>query len=184
MRDAAIVEIGIRETATYCAFAEFACANLDAADTSDAARTFFFIQAFLAHCATVARLVWSAEIALHTGGQSIAELLDVPHAYHAHQDKVRTMIENYDLRLVRGLTARGEVDKLLDGNIGDRDAFEEERSVFLRHYDPSVETLTLLEEEIDLRRLRNEIADIGARAAAWLAANATLEERPAAVRFP
>ena len=41
-----------------------------------------------------------------------------------------------------------------------------------------------MEEEIDLQRLQVEIADIRARAAAWLASNAVLEEHPAEVAVP
>ncbi len=184
MRDAAIVEIGIREIATYCEFADFAYSNIDRSGEQDTPQTFFHIHAFLGHCAAVARLVWSEEFAAHADGRSLAQLLDVPRDYRSHQDSVREMIESYDRRLAQGLALRGEVGKILDRNIGDRDAFEEEFSIFLRHYDPTVHVLTEMEEEIDLQRLHNEIADIQARATAWLAANAVLEDRPAEVVVP
>lgn len=184
MRDAAIVEIGIREIATYCEFANFAYANIDGSGAQDTAQTFFHIQALLGHGAAVARLVWSEEFAAHADGRSLAQVLDVPRDYRNHQESVREMVERYDRRLAQGLALRGEVGKVLDRNIGDRDAFEEEFSIFLRHYDPTVHVLTEMEEEMDLQRLHNEITDIQARATAWLAANAVLEERPAEVVLP
>jgi len=181
MRDAAIVEIGVREAAAYCEFAEFAYSNIDGSGVQDAAQTFFFIHSFLGHCGTVARLVWSEEFAPHADGRSIAQVLDVPRQYHNDQDNVREIMENYDRRLARGLAMRGEVGQILDGNVGDRDAFEQEFSIFLRHYDPSVDVLTLMEEEVDLRHLRAEIIDIRTRASAWLASNAVLVDRSAEV---
>jgi hypothetical protein len=184
MRDAAIVEIGIRETAAHCEFAEFAYSNIDGSSAQDAAQTFFFIHSFLGHCGTIARLVWSEEFASHAGGRSIAQVLDVPRQYRSGQDNVRELTENYDRRLARGLAMRGEVEKIFDRNVGDRDAFEEEFSVFLRHYDPSVDVLTVMEEEVDLRHLRAEMIDIRSRATAWLASNATLTDRPAEVTIP
>jgi hypothetical protein len=184
MRDAAIVEIGIREIATYCEFADFAYSKFDGSETQETALTFFHIHAFLGLCGTVARLVWSEEFAPHASGRSIAQVLDVPADYRSHQDGVRELIDHYDRRLAQGLALRGEVGKILDRNVGDRDAFEEEFSIFLHHYDPTVHVLTELEEEIDLQRLHNEIADTRARATAWLAANAVLEDRPAEVVLP
>lgn len=184
MRDAAIVEIGIREAATHCEFAEFAYSKIDGSGAQDTTQTFFFIHSFLGHCGTVARLVWSEEFAPHADGQSIAQVLDVPRQYRSDQDNVREMTENYDRRLARGLAMRGEVGKILDRNVGDRDAFEQEFGIFLHHYDPSVHVLTEMEEEIDLQRLRTEIADIRERATRWLASNATLMDRPAEVIIP
>lgn len=184
MRDAAIVEIGIRETATYCEFAEFASSNIDESGAQDSVQTFFFIHSFLGHCGTMARLTWSDEFEPHTDGRSIAQMLDVPHQYRSDLDSVRAVMENYDRRLAKGLAMRGEVGKILDRNVGDRDAFEQEFGIFLRHYDPSVGVLTLMEEEIDLRRLHAEIIDIRARATAWLAGNAVLVDHPAEVIFP
>ncbi len=184
MRDAAIVEIGIRETATFCEFADFAYSNINASGEQDTAQTFFHIHAFLGHCAVVARLVWSEAFAQHANGQSLAQVLDVPADYRSHQDGIRELVDAYDRRLAQGLALRGEVGKILDRNVGDRDAFEEEFSIFLHHYDPTVHVLTELEEEIDLQRLHNEIADIRTCAAAWLAVNAVLEDRPAEVVLP
>lgn len=184
MRDAAIVEIGLRETATYCEFAEFAYSNINESGGQDILQTFFFIHSFLGHCGTVARLLWSEEFAQHSNGRSIAQVLDVPHHYRRDQDNVRELMENYDRRLAQGLAMRGEVGKIFDRNIGDRDAFEQEFSIFLRHYDPSVDVLTVMEEEIDLQRLQTEIVDIRARATARLASNAVLVERSAEVIIP
>jgi hypothetical protein len=181
MRGAAIVEIGVRETATYCEFAEFAYSNIDGSSAQDAAQTFFFIHSFLGHCSTLARLVWSEEFAPHADGRSMTHVRDVPQQYRIDQDNVREITENYDRRLARGLAMRGEVGKILDRNVGDRDAFEQEFSIFLRHYDPSVHVLTEMEEEIDLQRLRTEVADIRARATTWLANNAVMVDRPAEV---
>jgi hypothetical protein len=184
MRDLPIVEIGIREVSVYCELADFAYRHIDRQGGQSAEQTFFFVHSFLAHCSTVARLLWSAEIAGHARGRTIAQMLDLPGGYHIDDDSVREMLEHYDRRLARGLAARGEVGKLLDGTLGDRDAFEEEFSVFLRHYDPSVDTLTLMEEELNLQRLASEIADIAARANAWLGENAVLAERPATPSIP
>lgn len=181
MRDAAIVEIGIRETMTRCEQAEIAYSGFAGNGAQDTTQTFFLIDAFLTNCAAVARLAWSQEFAPHTGGKTLAQYLDLPSAYHLYQDTVREIVDHYDRRLVRGLAARGEVEKILDRNIGDRDAFEQEFGVFLRHYDASVKVLTLMEEEIDLQRLSTEIADIRARAGAWLVDNAVFEDRPAEV---
>jgi hypothetical protein len=111
-------------------------------------------------------------------------VLDVPRHYRSGQDNVRAVLENYDHRLVLGLALRGEVGKILDRNVGDRDAFEQEFSIFLRHYDPSVVVLTIMEEEIDLQRLYTEIVDMRTRATAWLASNAVLVDRPAEVTVP
>jgi len=184
MRDFPIVELGIREVATYSGFADFAYRHIDHRGGQAAQQTFFFIHSFLAHCGTVARLLWSPELAAHAHGRTIAQILNLPGGYHIDDDSVREMLEHYDRRLARGLAARGEVGKVLDFTVGDRDAFEEELSVFLRHYDPSVDTLTLMEEELNLQRLWTEVADINARAKHWLGDNAVLAERPAVASIP
>lgn len=184
MRDLPIVEIATREVVAFCEFADFAYRHIDRRGGQDAGQTHFFAHSFLAHCSTVARLLWSPEIAAHADGKTIARLLDLPDDYHIHDDSVRETLEHYDHRLARGLAARGEVGKVLDGTLGDRDAFEEEFSVFLRHYDPSVDTLTLMEEELNLHRLWSEMEDIATRAKAWLGQHAVLAERPALPSIP
>jgi hypothetical protein len=184
MRDLPILEIAIREVAAYCEFAGFAYRQIDRSGGQAAEETFFFIHSFLAHCSTVARLVWSPEIATHARSATIAEILELPGRYHMDDDTVREILERYDRRLERGLAARGEVGKVLDYTIGDRDAFEEEFSVFLRHYDPTVDTLTLMEEELNLQRLWSESDDIAIRARRWLSDNAILAERAATPSIP
>lgn len=184
MRDLPIVEIGVREVSTYSALADFAYRHIDREGEQDIMQTYFFVHSFLAHCSTVARLLWSSEIGAHGGGKTIAQLLELPGGYHIDDDSIRELLEHYDRRLARGLAARGEVGKVLDGTFGDRDAFEEEFSVFLRHYDPTVDTLTLMEEELNLQRLWSEIEDIAARAEAWLGKHAILAERPAVPSIP
>ncbi len=108
----------------------------------------------------------------------------MPQNYRIEDDSVREIMDRYDKRLAHGLSLRGEVGKVLDFNIGDRDAFEEEYSLFLRHYDPTVDTLTLMEEEFNLAQIATELADIRSRADAWLQANASLEARPATPSVP
>ena len=105
MRDAAIVEIGIRETATFCEFADFAYSNINASGEQDTAQTFFHIHAFLGHCAVVARLVWSEAFAQHANGQSLAQVLDVPADYRSHQDGIRELVDAYDRRLAHAQDA-------------------------------------------------------------------------------
>ena len=85
---------------------------------------------------------------------------------------------------LKGLALGGEVTKVLDFNIGDRDPFEEDSAVFLRHYDPTVDVLTLLEDELNLRLIANEITDIRSRAEAWLKSHASLTEQPATLSIP
>lgn len=184
MRDAPIVELGIREISTYCDFAELAYRSIDKSGRQEAVGTFFHVHSLLSHCATAARLLWSPALAEHAGGRTIAEILDVPRDYRIEDDSVREIMDRYDTRLAHGLSLRGEVHKVLDFNIGDRDAFEEEYSIFLRHYDPTVDTLTLMEEEFNLAKIATELADIKSRADAWLMQNASLEERPATPSIP
>ena len=184
MRDAPIVELGIREISTYCDFADMAYRGIDTRGRQEAPRTFFYAHSLLAHCAMAARLLWSPELAEHAGGQTLAELLKVPQNYRIEDDSVREIIDRYATRLAHGLSLRGEVGKVLDFNVGDRDAFEEEYSLFLRHFDPTVDTLTLMEEEFNLSQIAAELADIKSLADAWLERNASLEERPAAASIP
>jgi hypothetical protein len=184
MRGHAIVEIAIREISTYCSFADTAYKGIDRSGRQSAEATYFFVHSLLAHCATVSRLLWSPELADYAGGRPLAQLIGVPSDYHLDEDTVREILDRYDHRLARGLAAKGEVAKVLDFNIGDRDAFEEELSIFLRHYDPTVDILTIMEEEINLYRIFTELADIKTRADAWLEANASLVERPASPSVP
>ena len=72
MRDFPIVEIGIREVATYSEFADFAYRHIDRRGGQGAQQAFFFIHSFLAHCSTVARLLWSPELAAHARGRFLA----------------------------------------------------------------------------------------------------------------
>lgn len=184
MRDAAIIEIGIREIATFCEYADLAHGCIDKRGGGDAVETFSHIHSFLAHCGMVARLLGSRELAEHAGGRTLAEILDVPTACRSEDDGARELLDRYDLRLARGLAHRGEVGKILDSNIGDRDAFEDDEALFMRHYDPSVDTLTLMEEELNIGHIAVELADVKARAETWLAANATLQTRPATPSIP
>ena len=184
MRNMAIVEIGIREISTYCDFADLAYRSIAKSGSQQALSTFFYIHSLIANCAMVARLLWSPEFAKQAGGRSIAELLAIPADYRVEDDSVREIVDHYDKRLTHGLALRGEVAKVLDFNIGDRDAFEEEYSVFLRHYDPTVDTFTLMEEEFNLTRIATELSDIKTRADAWLKENASFAERSATVSIP
>jgi len=184
MRDTPIVKLAIREVSTYCDFADLAYRSLDKSGSQEAVRCFFYAHSFLVHCATVARLLRSSDLAEHAGGRTIAELLELPRDYRIENESVREVIDSYDTRLAHGLSLRGEVGKILDFNIGDRDAFEEEYSLFLRHYDPTVDTLTLMEEEFNLAQIAAELADIKSRADDWLERNASLGERPATVSIP
>lgn len=185
MRPGMIKEIAIREVSTFSGFADIVYRAIDragGAPTTD--EVFALIHAFLGHCAAVTRLLWSSELAASAGGRTVAQVLEVPPGYRFEDESVRQMIERYDHRLAIGLSTRAAVAKVLDGNIGDRDAFEEEDSLFLRHYDPTVDTLTWTEEELNLGHLAGELADIKARADAWLAANAALVDRPAEPSIP
>ena len=129
------------------------------------------------------RFVLSA-FADHNANRTIAELLGVPDSSRIQDEAIRELLEGYDTRLAKGLTLYGEDARVLDFNIGDRDAFEEETSLFLRHYDPTIDTLTWLEDELNLTLIANEIADIRSRAEAWLKDNAALTEQPATVSVP
>lgn len=184
MRPAVILEIAIREISTYCGLGELAYRRLDKSGRQTPEDSYLFIHAFLGNCATAARLLWSQELAELAAGQTIAQLLELPSTYHVEDDRIREMVDRYDHRLARGLATRGEVGKVLDFNIGDRDAFEEEMSVFLRHYDPTVDTLTLMEEEFLLGRIATELTDIKARADAWLEQNGILIGRPTSPSIP
>lgn len=184
MRDALILELGVRELSTFCRFAEFAYGKIEKSGGQDAVDAFFYAHAMLANCAMAARLLRSRALAAHAAGRTIADLLDVPRIYQIEDEAIRGMLEGYDARLAKGLTLYGEGTKVLDSNIGDRDAFEEDTCLFLRHYDPTVDVLTLLEDELNLALIANEIADIRSRAETWLDSNATLTEQPAAVSIP
>lgn len=184
MRPAVILEIAIREVSTYCALAELAYRKIDKSGRQAPEDSYLFIHALLGNCAAVAHLLWSPEFGEATGGKTIAALLEVPSDYHIEDDRVREMVDRYDYRLAHGLAARGEVAKLLDFNIGDRDAFEEEMSVFLRHYDPTVDGLTLMEEDFSLARIAVEVGDIRTRAEAWLARNGVLVSHPTGPSIP
>lgn len=184
MRPAAILEIAIREVSTYCRLGELAYRRIDKSGRQAPEDSYLFIHALLGNCATVARLLWSQELAEFAGGQTVAQRLELPSAYHVEDDRIREILDRYDYRLARGLSTRGEVGRVLDFNIGDRDAFEEEMSVFLRHYDPTVDTLTLMEEEFPLGRIASELADIKTQADAWLDQNGILLSRPASPSIP
>ncbi len=184
MRDALILELGVRELATFCRFAEFAYGKIEKTGGQDAVETFFYAHAMLGNCAMAARLLRSQALAAHAADRTIADLLKVPRTYQIEDEAIRGMLEGYDARLATGLTLYGEGTRVLDSNIGDRDAFEDDLSLFLRHYDPTVDVLTLLEDELNLALIAKEIADIRSKAEAWLDSNATLTERPAAVSIP
>jgi hypothetical protein len=184
MRDATIVEIGVREVASYCEWADFAYRSIDKSGGQEALQTFFFAHAFFAHCATVARLLWSPDFAAHAGGRTIAQILDVPSGYRMEDEAVRELVDRYDHRLARALAGRGEARRIHDYNIGDRDAFKVQDDFFLRHYDPTVDGFTLFGEDFNLHHIWAEIADIKDRADGWIAAHAVLEARPASVDIP
>ena len=179
MRDGVIMELGIREVSNHCEFANIAYDNIDKSGRQEAAQTYFFIHSFLGHCGTAARVLWSSEFAAHAAGQTIAQILNVPGNYRIEVEAVREIIDHYDHHLAGRLASCGELGKILDYNIGDRDAFEEESSFFLRHYDPTVDTLTLMEEEFNLQHMRAELADVRDRAELWLKTNSLLIDRPA-----
>ena len=184
MRDALIMELGVRELRTFCRFAEFAYDKIEKGGGQEAIDTFFYAHALLANCAMAARLLRSQAFAERHAGRTIGDLLEVPRKYQIEDEAIRDMLEGYDVRLAKGLTLYGDETKVLDFNIGDRDAFEEDVGLFLRHYDPTVDVLTLLEDELNLSLIANEITDIMSRAEAWLERNASLTEQPAAPSIP
>lgn len=184
MRDVTIMELGIREVSNHCEFADIAYGNIDKSGHQEAVQTFFYIHSFLAHCGTVAHILWSPDFAAHSRGQTIAQILNLPGNYRIEEETVREIIDRYDHHLAGRLASCGEVAKILDYNIGDRDSFEEESSFFLRHYDPTVDTFTLMEEEFHLQHIWAELADVRNRAEQWLKTNSQLIDRPASAGIP
>ena len=179
-----IATLAAREVATFAEFAEFAYRTVKGSEGREAREIYFYIHSFLGHTATIAQLLWSKPLAEEEDGQLLAELLGVPADLEISKPTVRKKVRRHDRWLAEALERRGEANKILDYNIGDRDAFEEENTYFLRHYDPTVDTLTMFEEEIDLARLAAEVSDVKERAETWLASNAMLADRPAEISFP
>jgi hypothetical protein len=179
-----IVTLAAREIAAFAEFADFAYRTVKASEGREAREVYFYVHSFLAHSSTIAQLLWSKPLAEEEGRQQLAEILEVSADLQLSGPTVRKMIKRHDRWLVNALERRGESAKILDYNIGDRDAFEEEDTYFLRHYDPTVDTLTMFEEEINLARLAAEVSEVKERAETWLASNAMLADRPAEISIP
>lgn len=184
MRPSVIATLAAREAVTFAEFAEFAYRTVKGSEGREAQEIYFYIHSFLGHTTTIAQLLWSKPLAEEEGGRTLAEILGVPADLELSKPTVRKKIRRHDRWLAEALERHGEAAKILDYNIGDRDAFEEDNTYFLRHYDPMVETLTMFEEEINLARLAAEVSEVKELAQAWLAANAMLADRPAEISFP
>jgi len=164
-----LAEMAIREIWTQCRFAQVSYSNITTKGRANTDIVFSSIHSFLAHCANVSKLLFSKKIASALGKQNPAQILNLQGSLRIKSSSFRNKLEHYDKELVKWIKKKGPRILIYDYNIGPKRAFQlPKNSIRVRHYDPTTDTFTLLDEDLTLNDLYQEVTEIQSKAGAWV----------------
>lgn len=166
MRDL-LIEMAIREISTQCNFADAAYSNILKKAPERLRTSFASIHSFLSHCAMVSKLLWSEYLKNNSKNQAIAQILEVADDSKIRKRHFRNILEHYDEYLKKWIKERGGNINILDFNTGPREMIKIGKgtnTIFVRHFDQTSFTFTLIDEELNLKELHGEILNIKSRA--------------------
>ena len=161
-------KMSIREVINQAEFAGVAFNNIEIKSTYNVKISFSSIHSFLTHCAMLSKILWSNRLKDEESGKSLAQILNIPDNLKIKSRNYRNILEHYDEYLKEWVNAKGKDINILDNNIGPKDKIKVDNSIWVRHYDPTNHTFTLIDNELNLFELYREVETIKGKAAEWL----------------
>ena len=192
------IEMAIREVWTQCQFAQVAFSNINSKAAANTDAVFSSIHSFLSHCANASKLLDAKErpdealkpwrlgslvskvlralgFKRGTGGKTIGEILGVSKRLFIHKKRwFRNSLEHYDERLWAWLKTYGPDVSIFDYNVMPKSTVKlapNSKHIWVRNYDPTSNTFTFTDRDLDLSEMHKEVLDIQQIADQWVKNN-------------
>ena len=159
------IEMSIRETWTQAHFAGLAFSNIDRKTVGGTDGVFSSIHSFLSHCAMVSKML---KANYQNDSESIGKILEITNNSPIHNRKFRNFLEHYDKELKRWIKKKGIDTNIGTYNVGPKSMIKIPNILFVSHYDPSTNTYTFVDKDINLGILHNEVEKIKNKANNWV----------------
>lgn len=160
------IEMSIREIWTQAHYAETAYGNINLKAINVIDAVFSSIHSFLSHCAIVSKMLK----AKYTDNSSttIGDVLGISSLSPIHKRKFRNSLEHYDKELKKWIKERGVNSVIGTYNIGPKSAIDIPNMIYVKHYDPTNNTFTFVNEDLSLGDLFQEVIQIKDKADKWV----------------
>ncbi len=159
----------LEEIRLQCRLGRFAYENVRASLlTSDAEKTFFYVEALLGHACAVSRLLWPARAEAKARGEQLRTELKVADGSPLNLREVRARLEASDEQFENWLTALDNPG-YLDFNImpqGSLSGYKQD--AFHRSLDPDTYKLVFRGEVLELRAIADELHRLELATQGWL----------------
>jgi hypothetical protein len=159
--------MSVREISSQSKYALIAYENITAKSTRGNKAVFSSIHSFLTHTGLISKLLWSDELK-DARGKTLAEVLSVPSVVQIKNRKYRNILEYYDEYLKEWINSKGNSSSIMDNNIGPKGAIQLTNGIWVRHYDPSTNVYSLIDNDLGLTNLHEEVMDIKQKSIDWL----------------
>ncbi len=184
------LEMSVREVSTQCKLARTAFEAIP--QLPGVEYPFILIYSFLSHCANASKMLqalhepqpmlkyefeWRAVYArlrrwgLVRRGPTIGDLLEIrkSSAVHHRGRKFRNDLEHYDQRLFEWLSKHGPAVNIGDFNVMPKAAVRGLNLIYVRNLDPTTNTFTFVDKDLDLNALVAELDRIRGTADRYIA---------------
>ena len=175
--DRTVLQAYVSELELQCNAADFAFERLEEAlrerrhPTETSFTSFFYVHAFMAHCANISKLLFGSGCRPDTKVRSakVRTALDVCDNSPIRSHKIRDSFEHYDERLDR-LFQKHTGGMIVDMNLLPPASIKGlPKEAFLRNLDPKTMELCFQEKYLKLRDIRGEVLRLKGIADQWLA---------------
>jgi len=122
-------------------------------------------KSFLLCCAKALKIPTPVK---NTPSTSIGDILGIPTTSLIHKRTFRNHLEHYDERLKRWIRRYGANSMVGTYNVGPKSMFKLPNMIYVRHYDPSSQTFTFVNEDFNLSALGAEVVRIKGLADNWV----------------
>lgn len=160
------VEMSIREIWTQAHYAEIAYGNINIKAMNVIDVVFSSIHSFLSHCAMVSKMLKAKYT--ESSINDIGDILGISTSSIIHKRKFRNSLEHYDRELKKWIEEKGVNSIIGTYNIGSKSMIGIPNMVFVKHYDPTENTFTFVNEDLDLGILFKEVVEIKDKADKWV----------------
>lgn len=160
------IEMSIREIWTQAHYAEIAYGNINPKAINAIDAVFSSIHSFLSHCAMVSKMLKAKYI--ENSSTNIDDILEIPSSSPIHKRKFRNSLEHYDKELKKWIKEKGINSVIGTYNIGPKSMIGIPNMIFVKHYDPTDNTFTFVNEDLNLGNLFQEVTQIKGKADKWV----------------
>ncbi len=160
------VEMSIREIWAQAHFAGISYGNIQTKGALGVDLVFSSIHSFLSHCANLSKMLRGGD-----GGnppKTIGNVLNIPDSCIIHNRDFRNHLEHYDERLKKWIKEKGVNANIGTYNIMPKNAVQITNMVYVTNFDPTTNTFTFVDKDLDLGRLFAEVENIKSVANNWV----------------